>query len=374
MKLSDIPAHGSVIGRLRDMVDNDRIPHALLLHGPSGIGKMAVARALAQYIHCENRTDGDSCGRCPSCIQHQSFNHIDTHFVYPVVKNAKLKRAVSDDYAGEWRELLSESPWMDFDRWAGLLGKDNAQPIIYVDESAELIRKLHYTARKSKYKVVIMWLPEKMNSECANKLLKLVEEPFPDTKIVMVSDRPAEILPTIFSRTQRVEMRRLSDEVIASQLESAYAVDPVDALSIAHIADGNMVAAIKALKVSKRSKSFLDLFMSLMRLAYQRKVGDLRKWSEKVADLGRVQACQFLDYCQRLVRENFIHNLNTPTLNYMNRDEAEFSSRFSRFINERNVLRIAGELNKARIDVAGNGNAKIVLFDLAIKVILLLKK
>ncbi len=373
MKLSDIPAHDSVIRRLRDMADADRIPHALLLHGPSGIGKMAVARAFTQYIHCENRTGGDSCGVCPSCLQHQSFNHIDTHYVYPVVKNAKLKRAVSDDYAGEWRELLAESPWMDFDRWVELLGKENAQPLIYVDESAELIRKLHYTARKSQYKVVIMWLPEKMNSECANKLLKLVEEPFPDTKIVMVSDRPSEILPTIFSRTQRVEMRRLADEVIASQLEASFAVDPVDALSIAHIADGNMVAAVKALKVSKTARVFLDLFISLMRLAYQRKVRDLRDWSAKVAELGRVQSCQFLDYCQRLVRENFIYNLNTPSLNYMNRDEADFSSRFARFINERNVLAIVGELNRARTDIAGNGNAKIILFDLAIRIILLLK-
>ncbi|MDE6306888.1 MAG: DNA polymerase III subunit delta, partial [Muribaculaceae bacterium] len=190
---------------------------------------------------------------------------------------------------------------------------------------------------------------------------------------VMVSDRPSEILPTIFSRTLRVEMRRLSDEVIASQLEASFAVDPVDALSIAHIADGNMVAAVKALKVSKTARVFLDLFISLMRLAYQRKVRDLRDWSAKVAELGRVQSCQFLDYCQRLVRENFIYNLNTPSLNYMNRDEADFSSRFSRFINERNVLAIVGELNRARTDIAGNGNAKIILFDLAIRIILLLK-
>lgn len=373
MKFSDIPANENVKQRLRDMADSGRIPHALLLHGPVGIGKLAMARAFAQYIHCENRTGGDSCGLCPSCLQHQSLNHIDTHFVYPVVKNAKLKRSVSDDYAAEWREFLGESTWADFDRWAEMLGKDNAQPVIYVDESAELIRKLHYTTRKSHYKVVIIWLPEKMNTECANKLLKLIEEPFADTRILMVSDRPDEILPTIFSRTQRVELRRLDDETIASVLTASYAVDPVDALAVAHIADGNMTAAIKALKVSKTSREFLDLFMALMRLAYQRKVRDLRDWSVKVADLGRVQSCRFLAYCQRLVRENFIRNLNTASLNYMNRDEAEFSSRFSRFINERNVLRIVDELNRAQTDIAANANAKIVLFDLAIKIILLLK-
>jgi DNA polymerase-3 subunit delta' len=374
MKFSDIHAHENAILRLRDMVDLDRIPHALLLHGPKGIGKMAVARALAQYIHCEHRTNGDSCGVCPSCLQHQSMNHVDTHYIYPVIKTTKLKEPVSADYASEWREFLADSPWMDFDKWIELLGKENAQPIIYVYESAAMIHMLHHTPRKSKYKVVIMWLPEKMNSECANKLLKLIEEPFADTKIIMVSDQPAEILPTIFSRTQRVELLRLSDDVIAEQLITNYAVDPIEARSIAHIADGDMIAGIKALQITKTSRAFLDLFMLLMRRAYQHNVRDLRDWSVKVAELGRTQSCQFLAYCQRLVRENFIYNLQNSSLNYMNRDEAAFSSRFSKFINERNVMPIVHEMNKAQIDITGNGNAKIILFDFAIKITLLLKQ
>ncbi|MDE6491509.1 MAG: DNA polymerase III subunit delta, partial [Muribaculaceae bacterium] len=144
MKFSDIPGHDIAKSRLIAMADSGRIPHALLIHGPKGIGKMSLARAFAQYVHCENRSNGDSCGCCPSCIQHQSFNHIDTHYVFPVVKKQK-SRLTSDDYMAEWREFLTESPWMDFGRWLAALDNMNAQPMIYVEESASLIRKLTYT-------------------------------------------------------------------------------------------------------------------------------------------------------------------------------------------------------------------------------------
>lgn len=372
MKFSDIPSHDNVKDRLRALVDSDRIPHALLLEGPAGIGKFSLARALAQYIHCENRHDGDSCGSCPSCLQHQSFNHIDTHFVFPVIKK-KSSRTVSDDYIDEWRNFLNEYPYMDFEKWLVALDNVNGRPQVYVDESEALIRKLNFTSHFAKYKIVLLWLPERMNEECANKLLKLIEEPYGDTLFILVSDNPREILPTIYSRTQRVEMRRLPDEVIADYLSANYSVDPRDALAIAHNAEGNMIAAERNLSQSKEDKKFLDLFISLMRLAYQRKVRELKEWSNDVSGLGREQCMRFLGYSQRLLRENFIYNLKQPGLNYLNRDEAAFSVNFARFINERNVLRLVDEMNRAETDIAGNANAKIVLFDMTIKVILLLK-
>lgn len=373
MKFSDIPGHDSVKSRIRTLIDNDKIPHALLLEGPVGIGKFAMARATAQYIHCENRRDGDSCGCCPSCLQHQSFNHIDTHFVFPVVKKTKPKKSFSDDYIDEWREFLQENPYMDFEQWLVALDNANAQPVIYVDESEELIRKLNFTSHSAKYKVVLMWLPERMNAECANKLLKLIEEPYEDTKFILVSNNSQEILPTIYSRTQRIEMKRLSDDILANSLVEKYSVDYQDAMAVAHIADGNMIAAEKGLCLNKENQKFLDLFMQLMRLAYQRKVKELRDWSADIHGLGREQSMRFLDYCQRLIRENFIYNLQEPRLNYLNRDEASFSANFARFITERNVMKLIDVLNRAKIDIAGNANAKIVMFDMSIKVILLLK-
>ena len=373
MKFSDIPAHNFAKQKLRTFVDRNKIPHAILLEGPSGIGKYALARAFTQYIHCQNRQDGDSCGMCPSCLQHESFNHIDTHFVFPVVKKSSPKKSFSDDYIDAWKDFLSENPYMDFQKWLVALDNVNAQPVIYVDESEELIRKLNFTSHQAKYKVVLFWLPERMNQECANKLLKLIEEPYSDTLFVFVSNNSSEILPTIYSRTQRIELKRLSDDVIAQYLVDNYAVEGQDALALAHIADGNIIEADKIVSLSKENQKFLELFIQLMRLSYQRKVKELKSWSVDVAGLGREQIMRFLTYTQRLIRENFIYNLSVSELNYLNREEAQFSRNFAKFITESNVIKLIDVFNKALTDISGNANAKIVLYDMSIKVILLLK-
>lgn len=373
MKFSDIPAHNFAKQKLRTFVDRNKIPHAILLEGPSGIGKYALARAFAQYIHCQNRQNGDSCGMCPSCLQHESFNHIDTHFVFPVVKKSSPKKSFSDDYIDAWKDFLSENPYMDFQKWLVALDNVNAQPVIYVDESEELIRKLNFTSHQAKYKVVLFWLPERMNQECANKLLKLIEEPYGDTLFVFVSNNSREILPTIYSRTQRIELKRLSDDVIAQYLVDNYAVEGQDALALAHIADGNIIEADKIVSLSKENQKFLELFIQLMRLSYQRKVKELKSWSVDVAGLGREQIMRFLTYTQRLIRENFIYNLSVSELNYLNREEAQFSRNFAKFITESNVIKLIDVFNKALTDILGNANAKIVLYDMSIKVILLLK-
>lgn len=373
MKFSDVISHDAAKKRLQQFVDNGRIPHAILIEGQPGIGKFMLARAFAQYVHCENRQNGDSCGQCPSCIQHQTFNHIDTHFIFPVVKRGNGKSSISDDFITEWREYLTESPYMDFDKWLIALNNINAKPHIYVEESADIIRKLNFTAHKAKYKIVLLWLPERMVNECSNKLLKLIEEPFNDTLFVMVSNDSKQILPTIYSRTQRLELLRLGDEPIANYLSQKYAINIDDALSIAHLAEGNINKAERELNLSEDNNKFFELFVELMRLAYQRKIIDLKRWSNDIASLGREQSMQFLEYCQRLIRENFVYNINIRELNYLNQKEAQFSVNFARFITERNVEKLVEVMNKAQSDIMGNANAKIVFFDLSVKIILLLK-
>ena len=373
MKFSDIISHDVAKKRLQSFVETGRIPHAILLEGPEGIGKFALARAFAQYVHCENPQNNDSCGRCPSCLQHQSLNHIDTHFVFPVVKRKNKSTVISDDYIEEWREFIFQNPYMDFEKWLLALDNINAQPQIYVDESVDIIRKLNFTAHKAKYKIVLIWLPERMKIECANKLLKLIEEPYSDTLFVLVSNDAKQILPTIYSRTQRLELLRLGNSEVSSYLVQKYAIDQDKADSIAYLCEGNINKAEKELNISKESSRFFSLFVELMRLAYQRKIHDLKRWSADVASLGREQEIQFLDYCQRLIRENFIYNLNANGLNYMNSQEAQFSVNFAKFITEKNVEKLISVLNKAQSDISGNANAKIVFFDLSVKVILLLK-
>ncbi|MDE7125278.1 MAG: DNA polymerase III subunit delta, partial [Muribaculaceae bacterium] len=264
MKFSDIPGHDDLKQRLIAMVAGGRLPHALLFEGPAGSAKMMLARAFVQYIHCTGRGAGDSesCGRCPSCIQHTGFNHPDTFYSFPVIK--KGDAPVSDMFMKEWKIMLSENPLMDFQQWTALLDNVNAQPRIYVSEGHEIIRRLNVTAVASEYKVVLMWLPEKMQTECANKILKIVEEPFTDSMFVMVSDSPRAILPTIYSRLQRINVSRYSDSEVARFLVESEGVADAVAGDIASISEGNLIRAKHLLATKDTSNAWLDMFAALM--------------------------------------------------------------------------------------------------------------
>lgn len=375
MKFIDIPGHEDVKRRLREMVDTDRIPHALILEGTEGIGKFALARAFVQYLHCTNRTpDGEPCGHCPSCLQHQSFNHVDTYFVFPVVKLDKMTSApVSDMFIDSWRDFIKDRIYLDSEEWAATFDKKNARPTTYVTESSELLHKLSLTAVTAKYKVVLWWLPELMVPEAANKLLKIIEEPFSDTIFVLVSDKPREILPTVYSRLQRLSCRPLPDETIAAELMRRHAITPEEAAELAHISKGNMIIAERNTFESDLADAAFERFKSLMRFAYQRKVRDLRQWANELAADGREKEVRFYEYAIRMLRENFIYNFRIPELIYLNNSEEQFSTNFSRFITERNVEKLMETFEKAKNEIAGNCNGKIVNFDVAIKVILLLK-
>lgn len=373
MKFADIYGHDDVKARLREMADTGRLPHALLLEGPSGAAKFALARAFAQYIHCTNRTpDGDSCGCCPSCRQHESFNHIDTVYSFPVVKKSG-RPALSDDYLDVFREFMGKYPYMDFDHWLEALDNINAQPQIYVEEGNELLRRLTFMARQAKFKIVLLWLPERFKEETANKLLKLIEEPFGDTIFIMVSNNSRGILPTIYSRTQRITVRRYNDDEVTEILERR-GIAPEVAADTARIAAGNINEALKLAEVSADRLKFFDLFVSLMRKAYSRKVGELRQWSVDVAGLGREPAMQFIDYSARLIRESFIMHLSDPRLLTLNSAELAFTIKFFPFINEKNILDMVALFDDARRDIAANANGKIVFFDLAVKVIMLIRR
>ena len=220
---------------------------------------------------------------------------------------------------------------------------------------------------------MIIWLPERMNVECANKLLKLFEEPYPNTLFLLVSNAPDQLLATIRSRVQQITLPALSLDAIAEALQQQYGISDIDARAIAHLSSGSYLKACDNLSLNEDNKLFFDLFVQLMRLSYARRIKELKVWSEDTADMGRERLRRFIAYASRMIRENYIYNLGQPMLNYMTADESQFSTRFAPFINERNVQEIINILNAAESDIGQNANAKIVLFDLAVKLILLLK-
>ena len=377
MKFSEVIGQESAKNRIIRMIDNDEIPHALLIHGENGIPKLALARAMAQYLHCENKQNGDSCGKCPSCLQHQSFNHADTYYSFPIVKKSGKSddNANSDDFSSEWKEFLCENPIVEnYEKWLSLLKNENAQPSIYKGESVNIIHKMSLSSLSSKYKVLIMWLPEKMNATCANRLLKLIEEPSNDSIFILVSDNCNQILPTIYSRTQRIELKRLSTDMIAGYLQDKYNLEEQDALAVAATADGNIIIAENNLSYDSENKEFFKEFVKLMRLAYARDLKQLKEWSELIFAYKREKIRRFLKYTSQMIRENYIYNIHASELNYLTREEENFSVKFAPFINEGNVIKMLDEINKAEIDIAGNANGKIVLFDLAIKITILIKR
>ena len=362
MKFSDIAGHNDTIQALRGMADAGRIPHAILLSGISGIGKFRLARAFAQYIHCSNHINGDSCGICPSCLQHQNLNNPDLHFIYPVVKRDGT--SVSKDLIERWKEMLSDWSYMPPEKWNEIIQAGNSQPAIYVNESEDLIARASLSAYQENFKIFLMWLPEKMRPEAANKLLKLIEEPYDDTLFILVSNDDSKVLPTIFSRTQRFRMLPLSSDDICSHLTLNHGITDGIAAAASKIAEGSMGKAEELACHPDEILEFSALFKETMRMAYGLKAGRLKSLSEHTASMGREKLLRFLAYCGRMVRENFIYNMKLPQISMMTPDEEEFSLKFSPFIHEGNVEKLSEDISKASSDIERNANAKIVMFDL----------
>lgn len=372
MKFCDIIGQEKVKSRLRDMVDGDRLPHALLLHGPAGVGALAMGRALAQYVHCRNHVDGDSCGVCPACLQHQSLNNADMYFVYPIVKKKSEGLILSGDYAPEWREFIERGPYASWEDWIESSKAGNSQPAIYVDESAEIVRRMNMSSYSARYKIVLMWLPERLQPEAANKLLKIIEEPFADTLFILVSNDVSAILPTIYSRTQRVELPLLGINEIASALERDYGVDSTAAYSVAVRSEGSMTTAIALTGTEGEHAGFARLFREMMRRAYSRDVKKLRETADEIAGMGREKSRRYLAYCCDMVRENFVYNMRVASLLNMDREEMDFSYRFAPYINAANAERMLDLFGTASADIARNASAKIVMFDTLLQLIVLI--
>lgn len=362
--------------RLMQMVNEDRLPHAIMLCGPQGTGKLALAVGFAKVLLAEkvNSMFADAPEYVESPML-KNLEHPDLHFTYPTIKLPSMgsdHKPISDDFAREWHELMIASPYFTMNEWLEQMGGENQQAIITAGESDELVRKLSLKSSQGGYKVSLIWLPERMNIECANKILKLLEEPPSQTVFIMVCQEPDKLLETIRSRVQRIDVKKIADGDVKQALMEKRGLTEDMAQRISRMANGNWLKALEMLSADSENELFLDMFQSLMRLAYQRKVKDLKAWSEQMSAMGREKQKRFLEYFLRLIRENFMYNFQNEELCYMTQREEEFAKNFARFINEANILAISDLVNLAIRDIGQNANAKIVFFDMALKMIVLL--
>lgn len=367
MLFSEIAGQTTIKEHLLRTVREDRVGHAQLFSGGEGSGALLLALAYAQYLNCTQPGDHDACGRCPSCLKAAKLVHPDIHFVFPVVKTSG--KIVSDDRIKEWREMVLRHKYFGAGDWFAKIGDGRKAGMIYADESPEILRKLSMKNFEGRYKVMIIWLPERMNLTGANKLLKILEEPPEATVFLLVSEAAQTLLPTILSRTQQLRIPGIDAGVLTAALVKQTGCDEGSARVAARLARGSYVQALKQLEAANNASAFFEAFALLMRSTYSRKIFDIMSWVEQTAPLSRDELKAFIDYATGMLRESYLYNFKQPELVYLTPAEEDFVRRFSPFITDKNVERMAAALQEAYAHIEQNGNARIVLFDTAIKIV-----
>ncbi len=371
MNFSKIPGQKEVISRLIRSVKEERVSHAQIFTGPEGCGSLAVALAYAKYISCEDRSEEDSCGKCRSCVKYEKMIHPDLHFVFPVIrKGGKDNEPVSDSFIESWREFAGRSPYFTLNGWLNSIEVGNAQGLIFSSEAAEIIKKLSLKTFESDFKIMIIWLPEKMHPSAANKLLKMIEEPPEKTIFLLVSDEPDKIIPTIMSRCQLIRLPGFSNDEITGYLTDILKAERQKASEVARVANGNIIKAIELYEDEDASSRNLDRFKNLMRYAWKRDIISIIGWTDDISATGREAQKNFLTYSLRILRENFMMTLGQQKNNlvFLAGEEASFSGNFHPFVNDKNIFLLTDEFNLAFSHVEANGNPKIIFLDLALKV------
>ena len=379
MQFKDIIGQEELKRHLVRAVDTGRVSHAQLFTGRAGTGALALAVAYVQYLCCRHRHDGDSCGECPDCRQIAALAHPDLHLVFPVNKQGKKsgEAVLSDEFLPLFRQLFEErrgyvSPQQWYERLE--LGK-TLKGMISAREADEIIRKLSFKSFESEYKTMLIWLPEAMNEEAANKILKILEEPWEKTLFLLISEQPAMLLPTILSRTQEVAVPRIEPAVLEQTARAEGVTDPLQARNMARLADGDLLELqhlIAGESDAVRQENF-DLFRRLMRLSYNDKHLELIGWAEEAAALPREQQRSMLQDAARLLRESFMLHAGMADISYLWGEELAFCAKFAPFVGTENIEPLIAEIESARAQITQNGNPMIVFTHFALAVSKMIK-
>ncbi|WP_191858431.1 DNA polymerase III subunit [Hanstruepera ponticola] len=381
MLFSEILGQEHIKAHLTQSVDNGRIAHAQLFVGPEGCGTLPMAIAYAQYLLCNNTRNENTSGNESCNLKFKNLSHPDLHFAFPVATNGIIKsHPVSSNFIAEWRELIDEQPYGNLFDWYKKIGIEKKQGQIGVDEAQDIVKALSLKSYEGGYKVMIIWMAEKLNTQAANKLLKLIEEPPNKTIFILIAEDEEQIINTIRSRCQVLHFPPLSEEIIKQGLIKKYAIPEDVAGKIAHEANGNFNKACDLVYHDSEDTQFEDWFIYWIRSAFQAKgnksaIHNLISWSEDIAKTGRETQKQFLQFCLTFFRQALLMNYNTNELVYMEPKSEGFKlENFAPFVHGNNILEISEELQNAIYHIERNGNSKIILTDLSIKLTRLLHK
>jgi len=373
MQFAEIIGQDTVKQKLINTVQENRISHAQLFLGPGGSGKLALAIAYAQYINCNNRTETDSCGVCPSCQQIAKLAHPDIHFSYPIIlkkKSGADKKIVSKDYLEKWRDYLFEKHFFpELIEWYGKMESEKKQGVIGADECNHIIKTLSYKSYEGKYKVMIIWMAELLYHSAAPKILKILEEPPEKTLFILIAERQEQIISTILSRTQIVKIPPLDDPSLSNTLSVQFGYDPEQANNVLKNASGNVNKAIKILEESLSGEFSSAEFREWMLLCYQRKYKALADFVGKTSRKSRAGQKQLLSFGLNLARNCLLNRYGRDELlAFPDGEEENFTLNFSKFINEKNAIEYSGLFEEAIFHIDRNGNAAIIFMDVSLKV------
>lgn len=366
MLLKNIIGQVEVKEKIKHMLNDGRIPHALMFTGPEGSGNLPMAFAFVQYLFCENKNNNDSCGTCPSCVKVSKLIHPDLHLVFPIATSKDIK--TSDDLLSEFREAVVDNPYLSLKDWFEVLDSENKQPIIPAEESNNILKKLSYTSYEGGYKIMIIWQPEKMNATSANKLLKILEEPPEQTLFLLVCNEPDKLLATIISRVQQIIFYKLTSEEITEGLINEFGVSQVAAKQAALLSDGNYREAQILLESNQEGVSFLNKFRNLMLLSLNFDGIKAVAWVEENSKIGREKQKQFIQYSLEILRDCLMQNAGNVDLIKHSGEEKEFILKFSRFVTRKNYLKMVEEINSVYYHIERNANPKILFLDLIFKI------
>jgi DNA polymerase-3 subunit delta' len=365
---NEIIGQSALKKRLIQSVKDSRISHAQLFFGPEGSGALPMSIAYAQYISCSGLKDDDACGKCPSCLKYSKLIHPDLHFVFPVNATTAKENPFCDDFLADWRSFVLQQPYARLNDWYSFIELENKQGLIKEKESDALLKKISFKPFESDFKVAIIWMAEKMNDSASNKLLKLLEEPPDMTVFMLIAENTEQLLTTVRSRCFPVKVPVIDEEDMKSALQKTHGLDTEKSETVARLAMGNYLKAMEFINENDENNALFLLYQEYMRACYGNNIESILQIVDQLNGFTREKQKSFLDISLRMTRENVMKHFNNSSLIFMNKAEEDFSIKFSKFVNGRNVIQLSDEFNKAYRDIERNGNSKITLLDLSLKV------